>query len=289
MPVKIACIAGQEIYRQWDAGRLGGKCLGRRRTPFGSSGEIFLADVDGRRFYLLGRHGRGIGKTAPRAINDRANMYALKDLGVQCVLGWGPGGAITHDLAIGDLAILNDVIDYTYLRNKTFFERSPLGYLRQFPVFCPTLRRAADEVLHGMKLVYHSAGTAAVCEGPRLETPAEIRMLATVGAEIVTHTFVPEVFLARELELCYAAVCYVVNYAETGSRYRPLGTGDLFGGLTRESDAKRLEAVAAAMSRILAGIATVLDSTQGICECSRSMAAHRRQYALPEDWRRWFE
>jgi len=289
MPVNIACIAGEEIYRQWDAGRLVGQCLGRRQTPFGSSGEIFLADAGGRRFYLLGRHGRGADKTAPRAINDRANMYALKDLGVQCVLGWGPGGAITHDVAIGDLVILNDVIDCTYLRNKTFFESSPLGYLRQFPVFCPRLRRAADEVLHGMKLIYHSTGTAAVREGPRLETPAEIRMLATIGAEIVTHTFVPEVFLARELELCYAAVCYLVNYAETGSRHPPLATGDLFGGLTRESGAERLAAVAAAMSRILTGIAEVLDSAQDICECSRAMAAHRRQYALPEDWRRWFK
>ena len=287
MSAIVACIAGEEIHRQWGAGRFGGDRLGRRQTPFGASGEIFLRDVDGRRFYLLSRYGPGMGKPAPRSINDRANMYALKDLGVQCVLGWGPGGAITHDFAVGDLIILSDVIDGTYLRNKTFFEQSPLGFLRQFPVFCPTLRRMAAEVLHEMKLVYHSTGTAAVREGPRLETPAEVRMLATVGAEVVTHIFVPEVFLAKELELCYAAVCYVVNYAETGSRHRPFATGELFGGLTQQSDGDRLTAAAGSMSRIVANLAGAVETEPRICECRQTMLANRKQYNLPEDWRQW--
>jgi len=288
MSTTIACIAGEEIYRQWQAERLTGESLGRRETPFGQSGEIFLVEVDQKRFYLLPRYGVGMAKTAPRKINDRANMYALKDLGVTHILAWGAGGAITHNVAVGDLVILSDVIDFTHLRNKTFFEDNPLGYLRQFPVFCPTLCKAASHVLAEMKLVHHASGTVAVCEGPRLETPAEVRMLATIGAQVVSHVFVPEVFLAKELELCYAAICYAVNYAETGSRHRPFTVGELFGGLTQKSDADRLKGVVSAMSQIVAGLADVLETSECVCECAQSMAGCRRAYNLPEDWREWF-
>ena len=286
MSATIACIAGEEIHRQWDAGRIEGERLGPRPTPFGDSGEVFLVRTDGASYYLLSRHGKGLAKTAPARVRDRANLYALKDLGTECVLAWGPGGAITHNIAVGDLVILSDVIDRTCLRERTFFEDSPLGYLRQFPVFCPHLRRAVGEVLHEMKLIYHGSGTAAVCEGPRLETPAEIRMLGTVGAEVVTHSFVPEVFLSKELELCYAAVCYVVNYAETGSSRRPFAAGTLFGPLSEKSDDQRLAGVVSAMSEIVRKVAAA-EGDRG-CECAKTMAAHVRQYDLPEDWRQWF-
>ncbi len=288
MQARIACIAAEEIHTQWAAGRIAGKNLGTRKTPFGDSGEIFLTETDGQSFYLLSRSRPGLNKPAPHKINDRANMYALKDLDVQCVLSWAPGGAITHNLAVGDLVIVSDLIDFTYLRNKTFFEDSPLGFLRQFPVFCPTIRRTIAEVLHEMKLVHHNGGTVAVREGPRLETPAEIRMLATTGAELVTHAFVPEMFLAKELQLCYCAVCYIVNYAETGSRHRPFATGDLFGGLTRKSDDERLAGVVASMSHILANLTESLEDATNICECDQTMARHRKKYALPANWRKWF-
>lgn len=288
MSATIACIAGEEIYRQWDAGRIEGERVGSRQTPFGASGEVFLVHSDDVSFYLLPRYGEGLAKTAPARINDRANLYALKDLGVEQVLAWGPGGAITHNIAVGDLVILNDLIDNTYLRHKTFFEGSPLGYLRQFPVFCPRLRRALGEALHEMKLIYHGSGTAAICEGPRLETPAEIRMLGTVGAEVVTHTFVPEVFLAKELQLCYAAICYVVNYAETGSRHRPFVPGGLFGALSQPSDSDRLAGVVAAMGQIVRKVALAIGDSEGGCECGETMAAHARKYQLPADWREWF-
>ena len=288
MAPTIACIAGEEVHRQWDSGSISGQRIGPRGTPFGPSGEIFLIPSDDSGFYLLPRYGAGMGKTAPFKINYRAGLYALKDLGVQYVLAWGPGGAITHNIAVGDLVILDDVIDQTHLRPKTFFEDSPLGFLREFPVFCPTLRRLAAGVLSDMKLVYHATGTAAVCEGPRMETPAEVRKLGSVGAEVVTHAFVPEVFLAKELQLCYAAICYVVNYAETGSRHRPFTAGDLFGGLTPKSEGERLAGTVAAMSEIVRNVAAAVATTPKACECDKTMAGNIRAYNLPEDWRKWF-
>jgi len=288
MSASIACIAGEEVYRQWEAGRIAGRSLGGRNTPFGTSGEVFLVETDPQPYYLMPRYGAGILKTAPCKVNDRANLYALKDLGVQSVLAWGSGGAVTHNIAVGDLVILDDVIDQTHHRRRTYFEDSPLGFLRQFPVFCPWLRRVAAGVLHEMKLVYQGAGTAAVSEGPRLETPAEVRMLAAMGAEVVTHAFVPEAFLAKELQLCYAAVCYVVNYAETGSHQRPFAAGELFGGLTQQSDGDRLAAAVGAMSRIVGNVAAAAAGVPRDCQCARTMAHHIRDYSLPQDWRKWF-
>ncbi len=288
MAVTIACIAGEEVHGQWQAGRIGGQRLGSRKTPFGQSGEMFRVEDDGDGFLLVCRHGPGLEKTAPRRVNDRANLYALKDLGAEAVISWGPAGAVTHNVAVGDLVILSDVIDQTFLRDKTFFEDSPLGYLRQFPVFCPRLRRTLGDVLHDMKLVYHGTGVAGVREGPRLETPAEVRMLATMGAELLTHAFVPEVFLARELQLCYASVCYVVNYAETGSRHRPFPSVDLFGQPPEDRERQRLASAVGAMSEIARRVAADIPADAEPCECAGPMAAKVRQYELPADWRKWF-
>jgi len=288
MAATTACISGEEVYRQWDAGRMEGQRLGPRDTPFGRSGEVFLVQDDAAEYYMLVRHGRGLAKTAPSLVPDRANIYALKDLGVECVLGWSPGGAITHNIAVGDLVILGDLIDFTHLRERTFFEENPLGYLRQFPVFCPQLRRLVGEILGEMKLVHHPGGTLVATEGPRLETPAEIRMFSTVGAEVVSHAFVPEAFLAKELQMCYAAVCYVVNYAETGSRHRPFAAGSLFGPLSDKSDGERLAGIVGAQGQIVRQIATALRQGKPPCDCAEAMAANARQFDLSPDWRSWF-
>lgn len=288
MPPIVACIAGEEIHRQWESGRINGRKLPPQTTPFGDSTDIFLVESSGHGFYLMPRCGAGLAKTAPHKVNYRANLYALKNLGVQCIVAWGPAGAITHDIAVGDLVVASDLIDMTSLRPKTYFEDSPLGFLRQFPVFCPTLRNMVSETLASMRLVHHIAGTAAVCEGPRLETPAEVRMLGTIGAEIVTHTFVPEMFLAKELQLCYAAVCYVVNYAETGSRHRPFAAGELFAGLTQKGDNERLAGVVAGMTQIVQNIADQIAVRPKTCECDKTMAHNIRTYNLSNDWRTWF-
>lgn len=288
MDVTTACIAGEEIYRQLDEGRIAGRQMGSRKTPFGHSNELYLVQGEQAAFYLLPRHAAGIAKATGWKINHRANMYALKDLGVRHVLGFAPGGAISHNLTVGDMIVVDDLVDQTYLRAKTFFEDSPLGFLRQFPVFCPDLRRKLLDVLSARRLPVRETGTLAVVEGPRLETPAEVRMLAAVGAEMVSHSVVPEVFLAKELEMCYAAVCYVVNFAETGSRHRPFGTPELFQGLTRRGDNHRLTASVTAMSAIVADVAALASSAQRSCECDKTMSHNKAQYNLPVDWHDWF-
>lgn len=288
MAVTTACIAGEEIHRQWHAGRISGQRLAPKQTPFGPSSEIFLVQDDSAEYYILSRYGQGLAKTSPRLIKSRANIYALKELGVKCILAWGAGGAITHNIAVGDIVVVNDLIDLTSRRESTFFDNSPLGYLRQFPVFCPSLCSVAQEVLHDMRLIYHPSITAAITEGPRLETPAEVRHLASIGAEIVTHTFVPEIFLARELQICYAAICYVTNYAEMGKREQPF-IGGLFSSVKPQQTNDHLAAVVNVMGNIASELAEQIDEDADSCQCATPMAQMIDQYDLPADWHKWLD
>lgn len=291
MAATVGCIAGEEIHRQFACGDFVGRPLGRRDTPFGQSGEIFHVTDHGAPFYVLQRYQPGLSKLPPQAIPYRANLYALKDLGVRCVVGWGACGAIRHNLNVGQLLVLHDLLDFTHRRENTFFENSTLGYLRQFPVFCVHLRELLLDVLGDRKLNHRPDGTAAVTEGPRLETPAEARMFGNLGVDVLTHCFAPEVFLARELQLCYAGLAYVVDYAETGSRHRPFAPHDLFGATTSESNGRRLDMTLKSMCDIMARVSEVLadlDEQGRPCECARSMNHNVKKYNLPHDWHEWF-
>jgi 5'-methylthioadenosine phosphorylase len=288
MDATFACIAGEEIHRQCDVGKLDCKPLEPRDTPFGPSGQMYLISDSPHPYYLMPRYGVGMHKRPARSVNSRANIYALKDLGVQSILELAPAGAITHTHGIGDMDICGDLIDRTTQRQNTFFEDSPLGFLRQFPVFCPRLRDAAAEALTDLDVTVHVGGTTAIMEGPRLETPAEVRMLAHHGADTVSHMCVPEVFLARELEMCYQTICYIVSYAETGSRYRPFQAGALFGGHDADVDGKRLAKSLGLLGTIIERVAATKQACDTPCECEKSQSDHVRDFHLGENWRDWF-
>ena len=286
MSQTFACVAGEEIYRQIESGKLPAQPLGRRQTPFGLSGEVFRCERQVGGMLLLARNGNGLAKAAPFRINDRANIYALKDLGVQKILAWGPCGAITHNITVGDLVIVGDLLDRTVLRARTFFPDSPLGYLRQFPMACQRMSQAIASAIDAQGLRYHRGAVAAVCEGPRMETPAEIDVLAGAGAQIVTHVLAPELFLARELTMCYTAICYVVNYAETGSRHRPFMGGGLFADTPGISSSQRLLSAAHAIGPISRRVADELADADD-CECHHAMDPNITRYGLSSDWRTW--
>jgi len=289
MSVTTACICGASAYRLVESGQLPARELPPRKTPFGESQPIFLVEQAPQPFYIMPRHGPGRRRPAPSRVNSRANLYALKDLGVQAVLSWSAAGAIAHDQTVGQIVVPSDLIDMTRQRETTFFPESDLGYLRQFPVFCPTLRAGLEKVLSDSGMAHQSGATVAVTEGPRLETPAEVRMLATIGATLVTHTLVPDAFLAKELQMCFAGACYLVQYAETGSRHPPFTTGRLFGGLTEASETDRLQKVACFLPELVGRLAEHLSGTEKTCECDRTMHHHIASEGLDPDWRKWFD
>jgi len=287
MTVQLACITDERLVAEISAQGVNLQPTRTRSTPFGPPDSILTSDGDPPFHLICPQCEEGQSPTL-HEVNSRANLYALKDLGVRSVLAVGPAQAIKHDIAVGEPVIAADLLDMTYRRTKTFFADRAIEYLRQFPVFCPALRKVVGERLSDSGVNYHAQATAAVCDDPRLRTPAEVRMLSNNGADVITHHFVPEVFLAKELQLCYAAVGYIYSYAETGSPHRPLTGRPLFAGVSQPSDSDRLTAGLRALAEMLIDLPRRIQDEPGGCECDQTMAQNIRRYELPQDWREWF-
>jgi len=288
MAPSIACLAGEALSGTGEGGPIGSVAFSRPSTPFGPSEAIGLVESENSAYYLVCLCDEKGRRLYPGSINYRATLYALKDLGVRCVVGVSAVGSITHNFNVGDIVLIGDVIDRTTQRPRTFFERSGAGVLRQFPVFCPFLSEVMAECLTAAGHHFHANSTLVVGEGPRLETPAEIRFLTAAGGELVGHHFAPEPFLARELEMCFAGVAYVANYAETGSRYRPFSATDLIGGLTTSSGTERVQRAVAIISDLVQDVSRCVAERSPTCECGRTMRHAVEKFGLGDDWRGWF-
>jgi len=257
-------------------------------TPLGPSSPLAATSVAGRDAVLLLRHGLGGYALAAPFVNYRANVWALKSRGVTEVISWSGPGAIDASLSIGQYVIPDDVLDETSSRPGTFFEGTGLGVIRQSPVFCPRWSAALASAAGAAGRDVRAGGTYVCTQGPRLETPAEIRKYRLLGADLVGMTLCPEVFLAHELEMCYAAVLYVTNYAE-GVRPAPSRPDRLFGGLmSADEEAAQQEAVRALPSVIRHTIG-LGEEVEVECSCQRSMERYRRSGRIEDDWRQWMK
>jgi 5'-methylthioadenosine phosphorylase len=171
-------------------------------------------EAAGRNLYLLHRHGPE-HEVPPHSINFRANLRGLRDVGCRLIIATNAVGSLRHSMKPGDLALPDQFIDATRNRPTTFFDGDEAG-VRHVDVtepYCNHLRTAMAEIVQRHELTLHPAATYICTEGPRFETPAEIRAYAQWGADVVGMTGVPEVVLARELGICYASLCLVTNFA----------------------------------------------------------------------------
>jgi 5'-methylthioadenosine phosphorylase len=255
-------------------------------TPYGDSRPVHFFRHEGLEFAVLSRHGEAGYEISAPFINARANLYALKDLGVAKVLAWVAPGSLRQELAPGDLVVPGDVLDEGRGGPHTFFTGVGWGFIRHNPLFCPELREALLRGLAGAPFTVHSHGVYLATTGPRLETAAEIRKFRLLGGDLVGQTLAPEVFLARELELCYVALTYVVNYAE-GLLDRPYRPGTLFEGLATPEEMSRVAAVEAALPQLLLGLLPGLAATPRQCPCPRLLERYRLRGDLGPDWRTW--
>ncbi len=284
MTARMGCLAGPAVYRLRQQGTFRTRPLGPRQTPFGPSEMVFEVHDEVSPFYLICPHGTEGYQRSDSFVNHRANLYAFKDLGIETVLGFTAAGAVSHNYDIGDLVLLSDVIDQTTRRANTFFEGQGVGVLRQFPVFCPDMQKLMAENLAEMRCRHHEGGTLVVTEGPRLETAAEVRFFAAAGGQLVSHALAPDVFLAKELELCFGGIVYVANFAETGSSYRPYSAENLFGGAP-VSDQSRLERAVDLLGELIRRVSRLLPRENADCPCSLPMRDRAQRFDLPADWR----
>ena len=185
------------------------------RTPWGEpSGALTFGGINGRDVVFLARHGYG-HSIPPHMVNYRANIWALHEQGVTHVVSVASVGGIRADLTPGAIAIPHQIIDYTWGRKSTFFEGDERGVLH-VDFTHPYSHALRERCMEAAALAHQPVldrGVYAVSQGPRLETAAEIDRMERDGADMVGMTSMPEAGLARELNLHYAAIAVVANYA----------------------------------------------------------------------------
>jgi 5'-methylthioadenosine phosphorylase len=185
------------------------------RTPYGEpSGPLTFGRILECDLVFLARHGYG-HTIAPHEVNYRANLWALKDAGVDRVVSVASVGSIRKDLEPGSLVVPHQIIDYTWGRRSTFFEGAgaPVNHIDFTEPYSPPLRKVLLDAAARAKEKVFDGGVYAATQGPRLETAAEIERLARDGATLVGMTGMPEAALAREISLEYATIAVVANYA----------------------------------------------------------------------------
>jgi 5'-methylthioadenosine phosphorylase len=180
-------------------------------TPFGpTSGPVVTTQIAGVPCALLSRHGEG-HLLDPSSVPFRANIYALKTLGVTHILASAAVGSLRDQIAPRDLVLPDQVIDKTFRRPGTFFE-GLAAHVEMATPFCPTLRSLLARVGIGLPVRLHSRGTYVCMEGPQFSTRAESEMHRAWGGDLIGMTLMPEAKLAREAEICYAAVALATDY-----------------------------------------------------------------------------
>jgi 5'-deoxy-5'-methylthioadenosine phosphorylase len=184
------------------------------RTPYGEpSGPVTFGTMKDRPTVFLARHGYG-HTLAPHEINYRANLWALKESQVTGVVSVAAVGGIRNDLGPGTIVVPHQIIDYTWGRKHTYFEgEAPVTHVDFTEPYSSDIRAQILEAARACGEKVIDGGVYAATQGPRLETAAEIERLERDGADVVGMTGMPEAALARELELPYAAIAVVANFA----------------------------------------------------------------------------
>jgi 5'-methylthioadenosine phosphorylase len=181
-------------------------------TPWGDA-EVDLAEVDGRVVACIWRYGRDLALPSHR-INFRANLWALRLLGVERVVSQNAIGSCNPDLPPGSVVVSDDFIDFTHGRPRSFFDDAQAWVRVDLTQpFCAEMRSHLIAAAQPIFPRLAERGTFICVEGPRFETPAEIRMFRQWGADIIGTPLVPEVVLAREAELCFASIAPIINFA----------------------------------------------------------------------------
>jgi len=191
-------------------------------TPFGKpSDSIIIGRLGGVGIAFLPRHGKG-HQIMPTELPSRANIYALKSLGVEHIISSNSCGSFRHELKPGDLVIPDQIIDRTRNRLSTFFGGGITAHIPFADPFCPTLGQILFKSAKEVGVSVHPKGTFVAMEGPAFSTRAESRLYRSWGADIICMTVLPEAKLAREAEICYASIALVTDYDSWHERIEPV-------------------------------------------------------------------
>ena len=181
-------------------------------TPFGKpSAPLTIGEIGGKRVAFLPRHGRS-HELPPAQINYRANLWAMREVGVRRIIGPCASGALKKELQLGEFVVCDQFVDRTSGRADTFYEGEPVTHVSAADPYCPDLRRLLVETARELGIPVRDGGTVVVIQGPRFSTRAESRWFQDAGWDMINMTAYPEGYLARELELCYANISMVTDH-----------------------------------------------------------------------------
>lgn len=229
-------------------------------TPYGVAPPISMGNISGKKVAFLPRHGPS-HSMPPHKVNYRANIYALHSLGVKRIIAINAVGAINRNFKPADIVLPHDFVDFTKLRPTTFYDEAPVTHIDVSQPYCPEIRKVIIETAKKLGINVWNEAVLVCTEGPRFETAAEIEIFRRLGCDVVGMTGVPEVVLARELEICYAALCFVSNMAAgIQERLTPMEV--------KEVSTK----VMSQLERILAETIKALPRTrEGKCPCAEAL------------------
>jgi len=205
---KIALIGGSGIYELKNLQQAREEKL---NTPFGEI-IFYSGKWGGKDIIFLPRHGKD-HKIPPNKINYRGNIYALKFIGIERILSTSATGSLNPQIKVGSFVIIDQFIDFTKDRPPALFTEGDVIHIDMSEPYCPELRNILISVSDELRFSFYPKGTYICTEGPRFETPAEIKAFKVMGADLVGMTNVPEVVFAREAGICYASVAIVTNMA----------------------------------------------------------------------------
>ena len=259
-PVTLAIIGGSGLYAMPG---LGDPREHHVDTPFGkTSAPIVVGTLEGERVAFLARHGIGHHLT-PSEVPYRANIYALKSLGVQRLVSISACGSLQEEFAPGHIVIPDQIYDNTHGRARSFFGEGLVAHVSVADPFCRDLSDQLESAVDAAGGVLHRGGALITIEGPRFSTKAESITYRSWGMSIIGMTASPEAFLAREAEICYATMAHVTDYDVWHVREAPVTVDMVIQTLNKNT------AIAQDAVRALAG---KLKHARD-CDCEHALAA----------------
>ena len=206
---KLGIIGGSGLYKMEGFEKTKWKKI---NTPWGKpSDEVLIAKLGREEICFIPRHSRG-HKINPTNINFRANIDAMKQLGVTDIVSVSAVGSLKEDLEPGKFVIVDQFIDRTFSRTKTFFDEEIVAHVSMAKPTSPGLSNCCETALKKLNIKYQKGGTYVVMEGPQFSTLAESNLYRTWGADVIGMTNMPEAKLAREAEIRYCTVAMVTDY-----------------------------------------------------------------------------
>ncbi len=257
--IKLAVIGGSGVYDMEALADIEERHIS---TPFGApSDRIVIGTLSGKRIAFLPRHGRG-HRLTPGEVPYRANIWALKSLGVERIISISACGSMKEKYAPRHIVIPDQIYDNTKKREYSFFGDGLVAHIGIAEPFCPHLRQILYQAVQQAGGTVHMGGTFLTIEGPRFSTRGESRIYRSWGVDIIGMTAVPEAQLAREAEICYATMAHVTDYDVWHEEEEAVNVQMLI---------DNLQANAALSKRTIAELVPLLPDERP-CDCGRALA-----------------